>query len=83
MNIIVCVKQVLDPDIPPAKFRLDAESKRVLPPEGLPPVINPYDAQAVELALQLKDKHGGKITVESKLDTGSVFRVCLPLDRNV
>jgi electron transfer flavoprotein beta subunit len=63
LNIIVCVKQVLDPDIPPAKFRLDAESKRVLPPEGLPPVINPYDAQAVELALQLKDKHGGKITV--------------------
>lgn len=62
MNIIVCVKQVLDPEIPPAKFRLDSESKRVLPPEGLPPVINPYDAQAVELALQLKDKHGGKIT---------------------
>jgi electron transfer flavoprotein beta subunit len=63
LNIIVCVKQVLDPEIPPAKFRLDAESKRVLPPEGLPPVINPYDAQAVELALQLKDKHGGRITV--------------------
>lgn len=62
MNIIVCVKQVLDPDIPPAKFRIDSASKRVLPPEGLPPVINPYDAQAVELALGLKEKHGGKIT---------------------
>jgi electron transfer flavoprotein beta subunit len=63
LNIIVCVKQVLDPEIPPAKFQLDSESKRVLPPEGLPPVINPYDVQAVELALQLKEKHGGKITV--------------------
>lgn len=63
MNIIVCVKQILDPEIPPAKFRLDSESKRVLPPEGLPPVINPYDVQAVELALRLKDKHGDKITV--------------------
>jgi electron transfer flavoprotein beta subunit len=63
MNIIVCIKQILDPEIPPAKFRLDAESKRVIPPEGIPPVINPYDEQAVELALRLKDKHGGKITV--------------------
>lgn len=26
-------------------------------------MINPYDAQAVELALRLKEKHGGKITV--------------------
>lgn len=63
MNTIVCVKQVLDPEIPPAKFRLDPEAKRVIPPEGIPPVINPYDAQAVELALRLKEKHGSKITV--------------------
>ncbi len=63
MNIIVCVKQVLDPDIPPAKFRVDSASKKVVPPEGIPPVINPYDAQAVELALRLKEKHGGKISV--------------------
>jgi electron transfer flavoprotein beta subunit len=63
LNIIVCVKQVLDPEIPPAKFRLNPEAKRVVPPEGIPPVINPYDAQAVELALRLKEKHSGKITV--------------------
>jgi electron transfer flavoprotein beta subunit len=63
LNIVVCVKQVLDPEIPPAKFRLDPEAKRVMPPEGIPPVINPYDAQAVELALGLKEKHSGKITV--------------------
>jgi len=62
MNTIVCIKQILDPEIPPAKFRLDSESMRVIPPEGIPPVINPYDEQAVELALRLKDKHGGKIT---------------------
>jgi len=63
MDIIVCVKQILDPNIPPAKFRLAPDSKQVIPPEGIPPVINPYDAQAVESALRLKDKHGGKITV--------------------
>jgi electron transfer flavoprotein beta subunit len=63
MNIIVCIKQVLDPAIPPAKFKIDAGALKVVPPEGIPPVINPYDANAVELAIQLKEKHGGKITV--------------------
>lgn len=65
MEIIVCVKQVPDPEIPPAKFKIDTDSKRVVPPEGIPPVINPYDEQAVELALRLKDKYDGKITVLS------------------
>jgi electron transfer flavoprotein beta subunit len=63
MEIIVSVKQIQDPEIPPVKFKLDAESMRVIPPEGIPPVMNPYDEQAVELALRLKDKYGGKITV--------------------
>ena len=71
MNVIVCIKQILDPEIPPAKFRLDSEGKQVVPPEGIPPVINPYDAQAVELALKLKDKHGGRITVLSLGDITS------------
>lgn len=62
MNIIVCVKQIQDPEIPPAKFKLDSEAKRVIPPEGIPPVMNPYDEQAVELALRLKEKYGGSIT---------------------
>jgi electron transfer flavoprotein beta subunit len=63
MNIIVCVKQIQDPEIPPSKFRLDADGKKVIPPEGIPPVINPYDEQAVELALRIKEKCGGKITI--------------------
>jgi electron transfer flavoprotein beta subunit len=63
MNIIVCVKQIQDPEIPLSKFKLDAEGQHVVPPEGIPPVINPYDEQAVELAVRIKEKHGGKITV--------------------
>jgi electron transfer flavoprotein beta subunit len=63
MNIVVCIKKIPDPEIPPAKFRLDTEIKRVLPPEGIPPVINPYDEQAVELAIRLKEKNGGHVTV--------------------
>lgn len=63
MNIIVCVKKIPDPEIPPAKFKLDTEAKRVIPPDGIPPVISPYDEQAVELAIRLKEKYGGTITV--------------------
>ncbi len=62
MNIIVCVKQVPDPEIPPAKFQIDPATKKVVPPTGVPPVISVFDERAVEAACQLKDKNGGKIT---------------------
>jgi electron transfer flavoprotein beta subunit len=65
MNIIVCVKKIPDPEIPPAKFKLDSEAMRVIPPEGIPPVISPYDEQALELAIRLKEKYGGTITAVS------------------
>jgi electron transfer flavoprotein beta subunit len=63
MNIIVCVKQIQDPEIPVSKFRLDEGNKKVIPPEDIPPVINPYDEMAVELAIRIKERHGGRITV--------------------
>ncbi|MGQ9646375.1 MAG: electron transfer flavoprotein subunit beta/FixA family protein [Thermodesulfobacteriota bacterium] len=65
MHTIVCVKQVPDPEIPPAKFKIDPEAKKIIPPPGVPPVISVYDERAVEAALRLKDKHKGKITVIS------------------
>jgi electron transfer flavoprotein beta subunit len=65
MEIIVCVKQVLDPDLPPMKFSIDPRKNCVIPPEGIPPVMNPYDALAVEAALRIKEQLGGKITVIS------------------
>jgi len=63
MDIIVCIKPVLDPDLPPVKFRVDSEKNRVIPPEGIPMVISPYDALAVEAALRIKEAKGGKVTV--------------------
>lgn len=63
MNIIVCVKEVLDPAIPSVKFTIDTTLKCVVPPQGIPLVINPYDANAVELALRVKTANGGKVTV--------------------
>jgi electron transfer flavoprotein beta subunit len=59
------VKQVLDPEIPPAKFKIDPEAKKVIPPLGVPPVISVFDERAVEAACRLKDKNKGKITVIS------------------
>jgi electron transfer flavoprotein beta subunit len=59
-QIIVCLKQVPDPDAPPSAFQVDSEKKRVIP-KGVPPVISPYDENALEAALRLKDKHGARI----------------------
>lgn len=63
MEIIVCVKPVLDPELPPAKFAVDTKNNRVVPPEGMPLVVNPYDLLAVEAAVRMKEAKGGKITV--------------------
>jgi len=65
MNMIVCVKQVIDPEAPPASFKIDSASNKVVPPPGVSPVISPFDEQAVEAALRIRDVQGGKITVIS------------------
>jgi electron transfer flavoprotein beta subunit len=66
MDMIVCVKQILDPETPVSAFKVDEAAKRVSPPQGMSPVINPFDAQAVEAALRVRDAAGeGKITVLS------------------
>jgi len=65
MNMIVCVKQVLDPEAPPASFKIDPATNKVVPPPGMSPVIDPYAEYAVEAALKVKDAQGGKITAIS------------------
>ena len=69
MNMIVCAKQVPDPEAPPASFKIDPATNKAVPPPGVPPVISPFDEQAVEAALRIKDAKGGKISVIS-LGTG-------------
>jgi electron transfer flavoprotein beta subunit len=63
MKIIVTVKQVPDPDIPPTHFKVDEGARKVVPPSGVAPVMNGYDGNALEAALRLKEKHGGAVTV--------------------
>lgn len=67
MNMIVCCKQVLDPEAAPATFKLDAANNRMVQPPEVKPVVNPYDEQAVEAALRIKDKDKAahKVTIIS------------------
>ncbi|MDY6911703.1 MAG: electron transfer flavoprotein subunit beta/FixA family protein [Chloroflexota bacterium] len=65
MNMIVCVKQVIDPETPAASFKIDPEAKRALASKDKPMVISPFDENAVEAALKVKDANGGKVMVLS------------------
>ncbi len=61
LNIVVCIKQIIDPEIPVSQFKIDPASKRQA--QGSHSlVISPYDQNALEVAIQLKEKQGGKVT---------------------
>jgi electron transfer flavoprotein beta subunit len=54
MHAVVLLKQILDWELPPSRFRIDPETKR--PPDGLGPMLlGPFEQNALELALRLKD----------------------------
>lgn len=60
MNSCVCVKQVPDT----AEIRIDPE-RHTLVRAGVPSILNPFDAYALEAAVRLKEQKGGKVTVIS------------------
>ena len=57
MNIIVCIKQVPDTK----ELRINPQTGSLVR-EGVPSIINPDDRHAVEEAVRIKEKHGGKVT---------------------
>ncbi len=57
MNIIVCIKQV--PDTTDVKIHPETNT---LIRDGVKSIVNPFDANALEAALQLKEAVGGKVT---------------------
>lgn len=63
MNIIVCCKPVIDPEIEPAKFKIDSTNMKVTVSSESPQVLSPFDENAVEAALRIKDKLGAKVTI--------------------
>lgn len=56
LNIAVCAKQVVDPDTPVSGFQVDSSTLRVIPAQGIPPVVNGYDENAVEAALKIREE---------------------------
>jgi electron transfer flavoprotein beta subunit len=65
IRIGVLAKQVIDPEMPLAAFKIDPSAKRVVTPANIPPVINGFDENAVEAALQIKDSQEATVTVIS------------------
>ena len=64
LKIIVCAKQVPDPEVPFTAVEVDSEAKKVST-KGIPPVINPFDENAIEAALCIKKENGADVTVLS------------------
>ena len=58
MHIVVCIKQVPDS----AQIRVHPVTNTIMR-QGVPAIVNPYDLFALEEALRLKDKFGGRVTM--------------------
>ncbi|MHA1959625.1 MAG: electron transfer flavoprotein subunit beta/FixA family protein [Candidatus Thorarchaeota archaeon] len=58
MKIIVPVKQV--PEV--ADVKVNPETGTLIR-DGVPSILNPFDEYAVEAAIQLKEQHGGEVTI--------------------
>lgn len=65
MKIAVCIKQVLDPEMPSSAFKIDEQSRHAVAPPGIPPVLSPYDENALEAALRIKDTCGATVVALS------------------
>lgn len=57
MNIIVCMKQVFDLE----QIRIKADTRQPVV-EGLPVLFGDFEKCALEEAVRIKEKHGGKVT---------------------
>jgi electron transfer flavoprotein beta subunit len=57
VDILVAIKQVPDTD----KVKMDPVTGTMVR-EGVEAIVNPLDLYAIELAIRLKEKHGGKVT---------------------
>ena len=58
MHIVVCIKQVPDT----SEVKINPETNTLIR-EGVDSIINPFDENALEAALSMKDAHGARVTV--------------------
>lgn len=57
LNILVCVKQVPDVNL----VKIDPVTGSLIR-KGVPAILNPLDANALEAAVQMKERYGGTVT---------------------
>ncbi|MBM3340955.1 MAG: electron transfer flavoprotein subunit beta/FixA family protein [Betaproteobacteria bacterium] len=64
MHLAVCIKYIPDPEAAFSMFSIDEAAKKVVPASGLKHVVSPFDEQAIEAALRIREAHAGtRITV--------------------
>jgi len=63
LKMVVCIKPVPSPD-QYHHVSIDPKTKSLIR-EGIPTIINPLDKNALEAALQIRDKYGGEVSVIS------------------
>jgi electron transfer flavoprotein beta subunit len=70
MNIIVCAKQVIDV----SEMKIDKNTNKPIL-QGVPQKISDIDKNALEEAIKIKEKNGGKITVLTIGDSSAKERI--------
>lgn len=64
MHLAVCIKYIPDPEAAFSMFSIDEQAKQVIPASGLKHVVSPFDEQAIEAALRIREQHAStRITV--------------------
>ena len=76
LHIVCCIKQVPDT----TQVKIDPETNTLIR-SGVESICNPYDTVAVEAAVRLAERHGGRVTVISMgpPQTEAALRQCLSL----
>jgi len=65
VHIAVLIKQVPNPDALAAVMRVDEARCRIELPPGHPLVVSPFDEQAVEAALRIRDQLGAAVRISA------------------
>jgi electron transfer flavoprotein beta subunit len=63
VRIVVLVKQVPNPEALGAVMRVDEGACRLVLPPGHPMVMSPFDEQALEAALRIRDRLGAEVAI--------------------
>lgn len=82
MHILVCIKEIPDPDVAAMLFRVDEAAKKVISVAGLRSVMSLFDAQAIEGALRIREALGAaRITLLSmgRESARGIVKAGLPL----